>query len=131
MPQPRQHAGIDLMRPGAMAAFGLAALAGGCAIALDDTTGGIYAAAPGKFATWNCTELSQHMRTTAAREAELKGLMARANQEASGPLINMLAYQEDLTITRSNLTALQRAMDDKRCAPVLEPQEAGPLGPVY
>jgi hypothetical protein len=107
---------------------------GGCSIALDDTSG-VFAAAPGKYDYLDCRGLAQRTKDSAKREGELTDLMDRANRDAVGPLVNVLVYRDELNSVRADRQALQKASDEKRCAPDLTPQQtsstASALAPVH
>ncbi|HEY4774103.1 MAG TPA: hypothetical protein VIH40_04720 [Xanthobacteraceae bacterium] len=103
-------------------ALGLAALAAGCSIPLDDP--GLYVA-PGKFDFLNCPDLAARSQRALERETELSALMQRASADPGGRLVNTLVYQDELNSVRAEQRALQKAADDKRCA--LAPPSLTPL----
>jgi hypothetical protein len=108
------------------AAVCLALLTSGCSIALDDS---IYAG-PGKFDFLDCASITSRTRAASARETELAELMSRARESAGGPVVNTLAYQDELNTVRAELQALHKTADDKRCAPIISP-ETHALEPVH
>ena len=110
----------------AIAAGCLALLTSGCSIALDDT---IYAA-PGKFDFLDCPSITNRAKAASARETQLTELMSRAREGAGGPVVNVLVYQDELSTVRAELEALRKTADDKRCAPVIDPQTHA-LEPVH
>ena len=110
----------------AIAAACLALLISGCSIALDD---GIYAA-PGKFDFLDCSNIANRAKAASSREIELTEMMSRAQDGASGPVVNALVYQDELNTVRAELQALRKTADDKRCAPIITP-ETHALEPVH
>jgi hypothetical protein len=115
-----------------MRLVGLAVLSlalGGCSIALDDNSG-VFASAPGKYDYLDCRGLSLRAKTAATRENELNDLMERAKRDAFGPVENQLVYRDELNTVRADRLALQKASDEKRCVPELQPQNTS-LEPVH
>lgn len=102
---------------------------GGCSVALDDNSG-VFAAAPGKYDFLDCRGLSKRSKEAATREAEINGLMERASHDAFGPVVNTLVYRDELNSVRADRQALQKASDEKRCAPDIRPQNTS-LEPVH
>ncbi|HVG52699.1 MAG TPA: hypothetical protein VM867_13780 [Xanthobacteraceae bacterium] len=102
---------------------------GGCSFALDESSG-VFAAAPGKYDFLDCKSLSQRAQAAAAREAELSGLMERANRDAFGPVVSTLVYRDELNSVRADQYALRKAADEKRCTPDIRPQSTS-LGPMH
>ena len=93
---------------------------GGCSVMLDENSG-VYAAQPGKYDFLDCAGITQSAKASATREAELTGLMDRAGQGTGGTVVNALVYSDELNMVRANRRALQKASDEKRCAPVIAP----------
>ena len=110
----------------AMAAVCLGLLTSGCSIALDD---GIYAE-PGKFDFLDCPSIANRAKAASARETQLTEMMSHAQDGAGGPVVNAIAYQDELNTVRAELQALRKTADDKRCAPVITP-ETHALEPVH
>lgn len=102
---------------------------GGCSIALDNTNG-VFSAAPGKYDFLDCPGIQGRMRGSTTREKELTNLMERAKQDAFGPVINTLVYQDELNQVRADQHALMKAADEKRCMPDVKPT-ATSLAPVH
>jgi hypothetical protein len=107
----------------------VAITAGGCSIALDETSGP-FSAAPGKYDLLDCAGIADRTKDANTREAELSGLIERANREPAGVVVGTLVYRDELNQVRANQQALRKAADDKRCAPALAPQKAN-LSPVH
>ena len=49
------------------------------------------------------------------QEKQLLSLMARADQEAAGPLINLTVYRADLEQVRADMVVLQQTAREKNC----------------
>lgn len=84
----------------------------GCAQNLDL---GILYAAPGKYDYLRCEDLQPRLAASLKREKELSDLMARANQEAGGAVVNVVAYSADLAQVRADMKILRQAAIDKKC----------------
>ena len=102
---------------------------GGCSVALDDSSS-VFSVAPGKYDFLDCRGLTERSKKAATREAELNDLMERANRDAFGPVINTLVYRDELNTVRADRQALQKASDEKRCMPDLQPQSTS-LEPMH
>jgi hypothetical protein len=89
------------------------------ACAASNSTGSDGAArffvAPGKYDLYNCAQLAQQSKTTAAREHELEGLMTRAGASSSGNLVNAVAYRPEYVTLRGEMMDLRQAAVDKKC----------------
>jgi hypothetical protein len=99
----------------------LGVVLGGCSIALDDSSG-VFATAPGKYDFLDCHSLSDRMKASSARQAELNELMERANRDRFGAVVNTLVYRDELNSVRADQQALQKASDEKRCLPEVKPR---------
>lgn len=100
----------------------------GCAQNLDL---GILYAAPGKYDYLRCEDLPARLAAALKREKELTDLMTRANQEAGGAVVNVVAYSADLAQVRADMKILRQAAIDKKCgniepAPEVTPAQAVP-----
>jgi hypothetical protein len=107
----------------------LAIAMGGCSIALDESSGP-FSAAPGKYDFLDCPGITARSKEAGVREAELNGLIERANREPAGVIVGALVYRDELNQVRANQAALRKAADDKRCTPNLTPQKAN-LEPMH
>jgi hypothetical protein len=76
----------------------------GCAQNLDL---GILYAAPGKYDYLRCEDLPARLAKSLTREKELSDLMTRANQEAGGAVVNVVAYSADLAQVRADIKILR------------------------
>jgi hypothetical protein len=95
----------------------------GCAQNLDL---GILYAAPGKYDYLRCEDLPARLAKSLKREKELSDLMTRANQEAGGAVVNVVAYSADLAQVRADIKILRKAAIDKNCGNI-EPAPAAPV----
>jgi hypothetical protein len=98
----------------------LAPLAGGCAQSLDL---GILYAAPGKYDYLRCEDLPARLVGAIEREKKLEDLIARANQDAAGPIVSQAAYSADLAQAKAEQRTLRAAAVDKKCGSI-EPGSA-------
>jgi hypothetical protein len=104
------------MRGLVMASVGCGALAlAGCSMGFSgDHTGGFFVQ-PGKYQFLKCPDLAQRSVAASNREKELVSLMERANQDAVGPVVNLMVYSADLQQVRADLAELQVASREKGC----------------
>lgn len=71
---------------------------------------------PGRYEAYHCNDLAARQKVLAAREKELRELMARADQGGSGgAVIGSLAYRTDYESVLSEERLLQRTEVDKKC----------------
>ena len=95
----------------------------GCAQNLDL---GILYAAPGKYDYLRCEDLKPRLAASLKRERELTDLMTRANREAGGAVVNVVAYSADLAQARADTKILRQAAIDKKCGNIEPAAEAAP-----
>ncbi|MEZ5787777.1 MAG: hypothetical protein R3D62_15175 [Xanthobacteraceae bacterium] len=95
----------------------------GCAQNLDL---GILYAAPGKYDYLRCEDLKPRLAASLNREKELTALMTRANQEAGGAVVNVVAYSADLAQVRADMKILRQAAADKNCGNIEPATEVAP-----
>jgi hypothetical protein len=98
----------------------------GCAANLDL---GLLYAAPGKYDYLRCEDLPARLASAIAREKQLTDLMNRANQEAGGAVVNVVAYSADLAQVRADQKVLRQAAVDKKCGSIEPKTEAAPTPP--
>ncbi len=104
-PSPRAATVLALLALGA----GLA----GCA-ELSDKVSPAFAD-PAKYDYYDCKLLEAERKTLAARETELKGLMAKADTGAAGPLVAELAYRNDYIAIRGQSKLAEAAWQRNKC----------------
>ena len=66
-------------------------------------------AAPGKYDFLDCPSIADRIKSTTNREQQLIELMSRAKESTTGPIVNAMAYQDDLNTARANLRELRKA----------------------
>ena len=94
----------------------LVALTGACSPALEDVGGiGNLYVAPGRYDLLKCPDLAKRAMEASAREKELVSLMDRANQDATGPVVNAFVYSSDLNTVRAQLALLRKTAAEKNC----------------
>ena len=97
-----------------MTAGTLMLLLGGCAVS-DDKLAQMLVA-PNKFALYRCEEMAVHAKKLAAREAELKALIARAGTGSGGELVSTMAYRPEYLSVEGEMMELRRTATEKNCA---------------
>ena len=106
------------MRKLVLAGVGCAALAlGACSTStgLDKVYTDGFWVQPGKYDFLKCPDLASRWINDSNQEKQLLSLMARADQEAIGPLINLTVYRADLEQVRSDMVLVQRTAREKGC----------------
>lgn len=100
------------LKPFALAsALALAAALGACA---DSRTGNVFVS-PARFTLYNCRELADYQIGLVDRRRQLEGLMAKAKQEASGSIVNTIAYEPDYQTALGELKVLRQEAAQKGC----------------
>ena len=104
--------------PISRAAVGLALLAlgaglSGCAEMSDSMTSAF--ADPAKYDLYECKQLEPERKTLANRQAELQGLMAKAETGVAGPVVAELAYRNDYIAVRGQSKLAEEAWQKNRC----------------
>jgi len=117
-----------------LAAVILCAMLGGCAGGFESVYNTGLWAEPGKYDYLKCPDLVRNAAATAAQEKKLMELMAKADQEAAGPIINVTVYRAQLEQARAQRSLLERTAREKNCdlnppAPKPNPPAAKPNPP--
>src|SRR6185437_1731627 len=87
--------GKTIRRAAAAAALvGLALVLSGCADMSGDSWTTAFAD-PAQYELYDCKQLEPVRKSLAVRQAELQGLMAKAQTGAGGPVVSELAYRSD------------------------------------
>jgi hypothetical protein len=97
---------------GAVVALALAL--SGCA----DMGGDAWTAAfadPATYELYDCKQLEPVRKNLATREAELQGLMAKAQTGTGGPLVSELAYRNDYITVRGQARLAEEAWRKNKC----------------
>jgi hypothetical protein len=87
-----------------------------CGCVGSDTVGSLLVA-PGKYDFYNCEQIAGRLKTAIAREKELKGLIDKAERDASGVVVSAFAYQTDYATARGDVKLLQDTGQRKQCPP--------------
>jgi|SRR5277367_3109868 len=96
-----------------MAVFGLGFALSGCAEMGDSAVSAF--ADPAKYDLYDCKQLEAERKTLATRAAELRGLMAKAETGAAGPLVSELAYRNDYIAIRGQQKFAEEAWRSNKC----------------
>src|ERR1700730_17045224 len=117
-------------RLGAVAAllvlgFGLS----GCAEMSDSMTSAF--ADPAKYDLYDCKQLEPERKSLATRQAELQGLMAKAETGVAGPVVAELAYRNEYIAVRGQSKFADEAWRRNKChdSPPASAAEAPALTP--
>jgi hypothetical protein len=70
---------------------------------------------PGKYEFYNCEQITAQRKHWSGREQELRQLMDRAQQNAGGAVVNLLAYKADHVAAREELVVLENTARSKKC----------------
>jgi hypothetical protein len=101
----------------------------GCADMSDTMT--LAFADPAKYDLYECKQLETERTTLAVREAELQGLMAKADTGVAGPVVAELAYRNEYLSLRGQAKLANEAWQRNKCRPSVAPAAAAPaLKPV-
>jgi len=118
---PRRHASALC---GALAGALLCAALGGCAGSIDSIYSTGLWVQPGKYDFIKCPDIAQRLAGAKAQEKNLMNLMARADQEVAGPVVNVMVYQAQLEQARGDIRLLEQTYREKNCHE--PPPKAGP-----
>jgi hypothetical protein len=99
----------------------------GCADMSDSMTSAF--ADPAKYDLYECKQLEPERKSLAVREAELQGLMAKADTGVAGPVVAELAYRNEYISLRGQAKLADEAWRRNKChaspatadAPALKP----------
>src|ERR1700686_2268562 len=117
-PLPRAAAAAALLVLG----FGLS----GCAEVRDSMTSPL--ADPAKYELYDCKHLEPERKSLATRQAELQGLMAKAETGVAGPVVAELAYRNEYIAVRGQSKLDEEAWQRNKCRPS-PPAGAAPAAP--
>ncbi|MBV8925301.1 MAG: twin-arginine translocation pathway signal [Bradyrhizobium sp.] len=122
-----ENASLVKARSRAAAAAGVLALAlalSGCAEMSDSWTTAFVD--PAKYELYDCKQLEPERKSLANREAELQGLMAKADTGVGGPVVSELAYRNDYIQVRGQARLLEEAWRKNKCHETPAPAAATP-----
>jgi len=96
---------------GAWLALGL--MLTGCADMSDSFTEAF--ADPAKYEFYDCKQLESERKSLANKQAELQGLMAKAETGAGGPVVAELAYRNEYIAVRGQSRFAEEAWRKNKC----------------
>ena len=100
----------------AAAAAALLVLGVGLAGCADMSEGMMSAFAdPAKYDLYDCKQLETERKNLAARQADLQGLMAKAETGAAGPVVAELAYRNDYIAVRAQAKLADEVWQRNKC----------------
>jgi hypothetical protein len=102
---PRQVAAAGLV--------GLGLALSGCAEMSDNMT--VAFADPARYELYNCKQLESERKSLAVKEAELQGLMAKAETGVAGPVVSELAYRNEYVTLRGQSRLADEAWRKNNC----------------
>ncbi|MGA8820886.1 MAG: hypothetical protein WB624_26650 [Xanthobacteraceae bacterium] len=70
---------------------------------------------PSRYEGYNCKDLGNQLQTLNKREKDLRNLIDRADESASGVVIGAFAYRTDYQTVIADKKLLQRTMVEKKC----------------
>jgi hypothetical protein len=106
---------------------GLGVGLGGCADMSDSMT--LAFADPAKYDLYECKQLEAERSSLAVREAELQGLMAKANTGVAGPVVAELAYRNEYIALRGQAKLANEAWQRNKCHASAPAPAAAPAAP--
>ena len=113
----------------ALRALGFALVLGlaGCANMGDSMTTAF--ADPAKYELYDCKQLEAERKNLAVRQADLQGLMKKAETGAAGTVVAELAYRNEYIAVRGQAKFAEEAWQRNKCANAAPPA-AAPVPPV-
>jgi hypothetical protein len=100
---------------------------GGCAN-MSDTVASAFAE-PAKYDSYDCKQLQAERKRLALREAEMRGLIAKAETGAGGAVISELAYRNDAISARASAKLAGEVWERNKCVAVPDKVNASPASP--
>lgn len=104
---------IPLRAPLAVMLLALGLPLGACANMSDSMTTAF--ADPAKYELYDCKQLEPERKNLAKREAELQGLMAKADTGFAGPVVAEMAYRNDYISVRGQAHFAEEAWRRNHC----------------
>jgi hypothetical protein len=114
--------------PGAVIAAALLVLGvgiGGCSD-MNDTMLSAFAD-PAQYDLYDCKQLEGQRKYLATRQAELQGLMAKADTGVAGPVVAELAYRNEYISVRAQMRNADLVWQRNKCRPT--PVAGAPAAP--
>lgn len=87
----------------------------GCAAIGDNESMTAAFADPAKYDLWDCKQLEPERKRLAEREAELQGLMAKAQTGTAGPVVAEMTYRGDYVTIRGQAHFAEEAWRKNKC----------------
>jgi hypothetical protein len=100
---------------------------GGCAN-MSDTVASAFAD-PAKYDSYDCKQLQAERKRLALREAEMRGLMAKAETGAGGSVVGELAYRNDAISAKASANLANEVWERNKCVAVPDKVNAAPVSP--
>jgi hypothetical protein len=69
----------------------------------------------GKYQYHNCEQLAAAAKASAKREQDLRELIDKAQQEASGFIVSLMAYKTDYLAAEEDLRVIENTARQKNC----------------
>src|ERR1700738_929927 len=113
----------------ALGVLGFALVLGlaGCANMGDSMTTAF--ADPAKYELYECKQLETERKVLAARQAELQGLMAKAETGVGGTVVAELAYRNEYLAVRGQSRFAEEAWQRNKCVATAPAAAAAPVAP--
>jgi hypothetical protein len=83
---------------------------------------------PAQYDLYDCKQLEGSRKTLATRQAELQGLMAKAQTGVAGPVVAELAYRNEYIAVRAQMRLADEAWQRNKCHET-PPASATPAAP--
>jgi hypothetical protein len=96
-----------------VALFANATLLSGCANMSEGVTSAF--ADPAKYQLYDCKQLETERKTLTARQAELQGLMSKAQDGFAGPVVAEVAYRNEYLAVRGQAKNAEEAWVLNKC----------------
>ncbi len=73
-----------------------------------------FLVAPDKFRLYSCPQIAERASDVAARQNELRGLIAKAGSGSGGRLVSAIAYRPEYVGLRGEMNELRNAAAEKK-----------------
>jgi|SRR5665213_2119277 len=84
---------------------------------------------PARYELYDCKQLEAERKSQAARQAELQGLMAKADTGVAGPVVAELAYRNDYISIRAQAKLANEVWRRNKCQPTPPAVAGAPAAP--
>jgi len=72
---------------------------------------------PGQYDVYTCPQIADQLAATEKEGQRLEEMMAKADRDLSGPVINSIAYEPDYLANRGQMRELKKSAAAKNCPP--------------